>query len=207
MPRKPRVEAEDGYWHLTSRGALQAKIFHDALDFETLLGTLAEVAARVGWVVHTYCLMTNHYHLMVETPRGGLSTGMQLLNGRYAYRVNRRHRRSGHVFDARFSAKMVEDEGHALEAIRYVVLNPVRANICDDPSEWPWSSYRATAGLDPTPTFLHTNWTLEHFAPTPDVARARYRDFIAEGTEAASLAGLLALTPTKRDMTPQPTGA
>jgi putative transposase len=143
---------------------------------------------RYGWICHAYCLMGNHYHLLIETPRANLSPGMRQLNGLYARYFNDRHVRCGHVFQARFGSTLVEKNEHLLNAARYIVLNPVEAGLCTHPSEWPWSSYRATAGYTTAPAFLDTDWLLAQFAPTRKLAQARYRDFVDENLELARAA-------------------
>jgi len=125
--------------------------------------------------------MTNHYHLLVETPRPTLARGMRGLNGVYTQRFNRRHGRPGHLFQGRYTAVLVERESHLLELCRYVVLNPVRARMVRRPEDWPWSSYRATAGLAPEPAWLVTPWLLGHFGQPGPGARAAYARFVAEG--------------------------
>jgi REP element-mobilizing transposase RayT len=144
---------------------------------------LGRTVSMRSWVCHAYCLMGNHYHLLVETPEANLSRGMRSVNGEYTQAFNRRHRRRGHVFQGRFKAVLVEKETHLLELCRYVVLNPVRARgmRVGSPEAWPWSSYRATAGLEGSPGFLSTDWILSRFGGTGEVARRRYARFVAQG--------------------------
>jgi putative transposase len=125
--------------------------------------------------------MGNHYHLVLETPRANLSPGMRQLNGRYAQYFNRRHSRCGHVFQARFRAILVETDSYLLTVCRYVVLNPVRARLCRQPDGWVWSSYRGTAGIEATESFLAVDPLLARFARRRRQAEARYRSFVAEG--------------------------
>lgn len=177
MARPLRIEYPGAFYHVTSRGNERKEIFRDG-DQPLLLETLDRAIDRFGWLCHAYCLMSNHYHLVVETPRPNLARGMRHLNGVYAQRFNRRHRRVGHLFQARYDAKVIEDEAHLLACARYVVRNPVRARLCNHPADWPWSSYRATAALEPAPRFLHTNTILTHFSDDPDAAQAAYREFV-----------------------------
>jgi hypothetical protein len=135
--------------------------------------------------------MTNHSHLLVRTPLGNIATTMRRLNSRYALQYNRRHRRIGHLFQDRYHSVLIEREGHVLEVARYIVLNPVRAQVCDRADDWPWSSYRATAGYVPRPTFLKLRWLLDQFDPDGEAAKTRYVDFVAAGSQASSLEGLL----------------
>ncbi len=181
MARPLRIEYEGALHHITSRGNARAKIFLAHDDLGTFLETLSNVVSRYGWICHAYCLMTNHYHLLIETPSPNLSRGMQLLNGVYTQRFNRSHRRSGHVFQGRFKAILVEKEAHLLELARYVVLNPVRAKMVRSARDWPWSSYRATAGQIEAPKFLTIDWLLSQFDAERARANRAYRDFVSEG--------------------------
>lgn len=166
---------------MISRGNAGERVFRDDFDKSRFLTTLAQVVDRFGWLCHAYCLMDNHYHLVVETPRPNLPIGMRQLNGLHAQRFNRRHRRCGHVFQARYRSILVERESHLLEVVRYVVLNPVRAAICTDPKAYPWSSHPATAGLIPAPAFLCTDWILGQFGRRRRTAESSYRAFVAAG--------------------------
>jgi len=125
--------------------------------------------------------MGNHYHLVVETPLGNLSKGIAYLNGRYSQYFNRTHRRVGHVFQGRFKSVLVEKQSYLLELSRYVVLNPVRAGMVHTPQEWPWSSYRGTAGFSDPRSFLTVQWVLSHFSESKFESRKRYRKFVLEG--------------------------
>ncbi len=156
-------------------------MFIDDLDRRLFLELFGRVVDRFGWLVFAYCLMGNHYHLVVETPRGQLSRGMGQLNGQYARHFNRRFDRCGHVFQARFRSILVERDSRRLVVCRYVVLNPVRAWLCQQPDEWRWSSYRATAGLELPPAFLAADQLLARFAATRERAQAAYRRFVADG--------------------------
>ena len=128
----------------------------DDRDRTAFLTLLAHVVDRYGWLCHAYCLMDNHYHLLLETPQANLSLGMRQLNGRYTQAYNRRHERVGHLFQGRYTAILVEKEAHLLELCRYVVLNPVRAKMVAHPRLWSWSSYRATVGETNAPVWLIT---------------------------------------------------
>ena len=130
--------------------------------------------------------MTNHYHLLVETVDGNLSRGMRQLNGQYTQRFNRRHGMVGHLFQGRYKAIVVQKETYLLELTRYVVLNPIRARIVRRLENWPWSSYRAVAGLDESPQWLDTDWLLSQFGKRRKKAIERYRKFILEGRKVSS---------------------
>lgn len=183
MARPLRVEFEHALYHVHARGNERASIFRDERDRRWLLTGLTQVVARYGWICHAYCLMGNHFHLMVETPHANLSLGMRQLNGVYAARFNRRHGRDGHLFEGRFKAWLVEKDAYALGVARYVVLNPVRAKLCAHPREWRWSSYRATAGLEPAAPFLNIAWLLDQFSPDRDQAHRRYTAFVEEALD------------------------
>jgi REP element-mobilizing transposase RayT len=183
MARPLRLEYPGAVYHVTSRGNARQNIVLDDRDRALFLDRLAHVIDRFGWRCHAYCLMDNHYHLVIETPQPNLSRGMRQLNGTYTQAVNRRHQRVGHLFQGRFTAILVEKEAHLLELCRYVVLNPVRARLVTHPRLWAWSSYRATAGERPGPTWLWTDWILGQFGRTQRDAQVRYRQFVAEGRD------------------------
>lgn len=181
MARPLRIEFAGALYHLTSRGDGREAIYLSDNDRERWLEVFAEVCRRFNWVCHAYCLMDNHYHLLVETPEGKLSQGMRQLNGVYTQRFNRAHSRVGHVFQGRYKAILVDKDSYLLELARYVVLNPVRAQMVRSTKDWPWSSYRATAGFEPQHPWLQTNWVLSAFARRRKTACERYRAFVSEG--------------------------
>ncbi len=181
MSRPLRIEFPGAIYHVTSRGNARRKIFLDDEDRTRFLSTLAWVVGRCGWICHAYCLMDNHFHLMIETPEPNLSRGMRQLNGVYTQKFNRRHRKVGHLFQGRFKGILVERDSYLLELARYVVLNPLRARMCRVPEDYKWSSYRPTLGLDPIPPGLNTTWLLGQFAKTTKVARQRYAAFVRDG--------------------------
>lgn len=178
--RPPRVQYAGAVYHITTRGNAKQAIFLDPHDRTMFLNTLGESVDRYAWHCHAYCLMGNHYHLLVETREPTLSKGMRHLNGVYTQRFNRRHDRVGHLFQGRFKAIIVEKEPHLLEVARYVVLNPVRAGAVTAPAQWRWSSYRATAGHDRPQPFLTTHWLLSQFADDLSVARRAYIRFVSQ---------------------------
>jgi putative transposase len=181
-------------YHVTARGNAKAPIFLTDADREVFLSGLGVARHLDGVLCHAYCLMENHYHLLVETPHANLDDAMQRLNGTYATRFNRHHERTGHVFQGRYGAKLVTDEGYAFAVIRYIAANPVQAGVCASPEDWPWSSYAATAGLTPQPRFL-TSKVLGWFGD-----RDEYRRFVTAGLEDANLERtptLAALLPTR----------
>lgn len=181
MARPLRLEHSGAIWHVTARGNERGDVFRDDVDREEFLSVLGRTVSLYGWRLHAYVLMGNHYHLLVETPEPTLSRGMRDLNGVTTQRFNRRHGRTGHLFEGRFKAILVEREAHLLEIARYVVLNPVRSGFARSAASWPWSSYRFTAGVAEGPDWLETAWTLEQFGRRPAEARRRYAAFVAEG--------------------------
>jgi putative transposase len=181
MARPLRIEYPGAVYHVTCRGNARETVFLVDPDRDLFFRVLTQVVERFNWRCHAYCQMTNHYHLLVETVEPTLSRGMRQLNGVYTQQFNRRHRRTGHVFQGRFKAILVEREAYLLELARYVVLNPVRAKMVRRAQDWPWSSYRATAGLEDTPLFLTTGWVLEQFAASRAKAQKAYREFVSQG--------------------------
>jgi REP element-mobilizing transposase RayT len=182
MAHALRIEEPGGIYNVGSRGNDKQTIFYDDVDRIEFLRLLAKVAVRHFWKGWAYCLMGNHFHLLVQIPHGGLSSGMQLLNTGYAIRTNKRHGRTGHLVRNRFYSELVEDDSHLAELYRYLVLNPVRAGLCAAPDAWPWSSYRASAGLEIPHPFLDVTRLLRLFGRRPDdAARAANRRFIWDG--------------------------
>ncbi len=181
MARPLRIEYPGAVYHVTSRGNARQAIVGDDRDRKQFLTLLAHVIDRYGWLCHAYCLMDNHYHLLIETPTPNLSLGMRQLNGRYTQAFNRRHRRVGHLLQGRFTAILVEKDTHLLELCRYVVLNPVRAQMVTHPRLWTWSSYCGTAGELTGPAWLSTDWILVQFGKRQRDAHRRYMEFVAEG--------------------------
>ena len=181
MARPPRYQVAGGFFHVTTRGVRKTPIFVDADDRRRFLVLLERVVRRYAWRIHTYCLMGNHFHLLVETPDANLSVGMQLLNGQYAAAFNRRHGFQGHVVERRFHSEQILSELHLLETTRYIVLNPVRAGFCRDPGDWEWSSYRAAVGCVRRPMFLTLDWMLGLFAGV----QGGYVGFVADAPRRA----------------------
>ena len=182
MSRPLRLEFPGALYHVTSRGHERGTIFRDACDRRHFLNLLASVVPDQGWLLHSYCLMGNHYHLLVETGRATLSRGMHSLNARYSQHFNQRHERAGHVLEGRFKAILIQKEAHLLEIHRYIVLNPVRAGIVGRPEDWPWSNYRATSGSIAYPPWLEVGSTLALFSTFGSGATGAYVRFVAQGT-------------------------
>jgi len=186
MARPLRLEYPGAVYHLTSRGNARQDIFVDATDRRIFLELLGEQVRQHGWICYAWCLMDNHYHLLIETPEANLSRGMQSLNGCYTQRFNRRHQRVGHVFQGRYKSILIEKESHLLEVSRYIVLNPVRAGMVKEAGEWMWSSYPDTAGERGHPGWLSIGELLGHIATDAKRAQNRYREFVQDGMAAES---------------------
>lgn len=181
MARPLRIEFAGALYHVTARGNAQENIYRDDPDREQFLSLLQNAVNRYDWYCHAYCLMDNHYHLLIETGAPTLSKGMKYLNGTYTQAFNRRHHRVGHVFQGRFKAILVQKDAYLLELARYIVLNPVRAQMVRAIKQWRWSSYRATAGYDEAHACLTTDWILAGFGDTKNEAQLRYREFVKAG--------------------------
>ncbi len=181
MSRPLRIELAGGLYHVTSRGDRREDIYGDDVDRVKWLALLGEVCARFNWRCHAYCLMSNHYHIVVETVEGNLSKGMRQLNGVYTQYFNRAHDRIGHVFQGRYKAILVEKDNYLMELARYVVLNPLRARMVKNIAKWPWSSYPAMIGEAPIPVWLETDWLLGQFGRQKKRTMAKYKDFVREG--------------------------
>lgn len=179
MGRIPRWNLPDGLSHVTSRGNRRQPLFLVERDAGAYLDLLDFVTPRIGWTCLAYCLMPNHVHLSVDATHEQLSAAMRYVNGVYAQRFNREHGFRGHLLQGRFKAKPIVDEGHLAEAVRYIVMNPVRAGLCERPEQWPWSSYRAHLGLTSPRRFLDVERVLRLFDRSDVKAReelARYVD-------------------------------
>ena len=187
MARPLRIEFPGAVYHITSRGNERKAIFRDDRDRKMFLDTLEDVTLRYNWFCHAYCMMDNHYHLLIDTPDGNLSIGMRQLNGVYTQRFNKRHSRVGHFFQGRFKAVLLQKDSHLLEACRYVVLNPVRAERVQRPEEWVWSSYGATAGRRKPHPCLVIDWVLGQFGFERKMAEAGYRRFVRDGIGVESI--------------------
>lgn len=181
MSRPLRIEFAGANYHVTSRGNRRKSIFRGDRDRSVFLEVLEKVNQRYRWVCHAYCLMDNHYHLVVETSEGNLSRGMRQLNGVYTMSFNRLNRTVGHVFQGRYKAILVEKESYLMEVCRYVVLNPVRAGLVKNPGDWRWSSYRGTAGISKANPGLTIDGILGQMGSTGREAQRNYRRFVKDG--------------------------
>ena len=178
MARALRIEFPGALYHIINRGVGQMMIFHNDKDWKKFLQFMQRVMKQFNRLCHAYCLMGNHYHLLVETPDPNLSRGMKLLNQLYSQFYNFKYPRSGPVFQGRYKAWIVDKEDQYLENCRYIVSNPVDANLVQHPSQWPWSSFNATCGNEKPPPYLHTDLVLAHFSPSRSKARKLYEAFV-----------------------------
>ncbi|HEV8657416.1 MAG TPA: transposase [Thermoanaerobaculia bacterium] len=181
MSRPLRLEFPGSLWHITARGNEKRCIFFDDDDRRHFIELLGEAVRRFHWILTAYVLMSNHYHAVVELTENSLSRGMKWLNGAYAQWLNLRHDRVGHLFQDRFKSFLIQKEKYFLEVLRYVVLNPVRAQIIARPEEYAWSSHRAILGQIEAPSWLAVDEVLGHFGQGRAAARAQYERFVEEG--------------------------
>jgi putative transposase len=180
MARPLRLDLPGAVHHVVARGTERRDVFLDDGDRAAFLDTLTKVVDRFGWEVLAFCLLSNHYHLLLRTPEPNLARGMRQLNGVYAQRFNRRYDRVGPLWQGRYQARLVQTERYLLAALRYVVRNPVRHGFCESPRAWRWGSHPATLGLCPG-GFLATRQLFALLADAPDAARRIYR-MVTEGT-------------------------
>ena len=177
MPRPLRPQVRGGIYHLVSRGVRKLPIYTDDVSRRRFLGLLDETVGRYEWELHAWCLMTNHFHLLVTTVEPTVSEGMQYLTGCYGQWFDWRHGYEGHLFERRFWSALVESDYHLFEVARYIVLNPVRARLCGAAADWDWSSYRQTMGLTTSGPQLST-LLLYSFGRRTQRARENYAAFI-----------------------------
>jgi putative transposase len=178
MGRILRVQFPGAHYHVTMRGNAKQRVFLDDWDFTWLLGQLEVTVTRHEWICFAYCLLGNHFHLCVATPKANLAEGMRLLNGTYAQRFNRRYDRVGHVFQGPYRSRLIKDDRQLLATSRYIALNPVRAGLCSRPELWPWSSYRATIGLEKAPPWLAVDALLARYGTERRAAALEYRRLV-----------------------------
>ena len=178
MARPLRIEFPGAYYHVTSRGNEQKEIFKSNKDRERFLYYLETATERYGAVIHIYCLMNNHYHLLLETPRGNLSQIMRHINGAYTTYFNVKRKRSGHLFQGRYKAILIEADEYAKELSRYIHLNPVRAGMVEKPEEYPWSSYNHYTGKTKCPEWLKRDFILGYFDKKESLAQKKYEQFV-----------------------------
>ena len=178
MARPLRIDYPGAVHHVTCRGNERRPIFRSDVDRKMFLHFLGETATRFRFSVTAFVLMTNHFHLVIETPEANLSRGMHWFNTSYAGWFNHHHKRSGHLYRGRFDSRVIEKASYFAEVLRYVVLNPVRAKMVARPEDYRWSSYRATAGLEPAPAWLNLDSALAIFGPDRPTSAAGYARFV-----------------------------
>ncbi len=181
MVRPLRIEYPDAFYHITSRGNERANIFRVEKDYERFLGYLESATNRYGAKIHCFCLMSNHYHLLLETPRGNLHAILHHLNTSYTNYLNARTGRVGHLFQGRYRSILVEKDSYALELSRYIHLNPVRANLVRDPLRYPWSSYAAYIGKKRKWDWLQRGFLLGQLSEREEEAQGKYRAYADRG--------------------------
>lgn len=181
MSRPLRLEFPNALYHITSRGDRREDIYEDAIDRRAFLDMFSSVIVQFNWVCYAYCLMNNHYHLLVRTPDSNLSKGMRHLNGVFTQAYNRRHNKTGHLFQGRFKSILVEEDAYLLALSRYIVLNPVKAGMVRQAGRWKWSSYQAMIGARQSPDWLASDYLLLQFSPQRKTAIKRYIAFVAAG--------------------------
>lgn len=182
MVRQLRIEFENAFYHITSRGNLRDKIFFNAADRERFLKILCRTKERYGFLLHAYALMDNHYHLLIETPKANISQIMQNINTSYTVYINRQYQRSGHLLQGRFKGIIVDKDSYLIALSRYLHLNPVRAKLVKAPMNYPWTSYRAYIDQRENNSIVDTGDTLSYFSKDKSRAIKAYREFV-EGNQ------------------------
>jgi putative transposase len=190
VARRLREEVEGGIFHVFARGNGKQAIYLDDEDHHTYLRMLGAVVAKRNWRCLAYCLMPNHVHLLVETPGANLGIGMQWLHGLYAQTFNERHGRSGHLFQGRYGSVRVATDAQLWVLVRYLAVNPVRAELCARPADWRWSSNGALAGSS-DPGWLDHSRLLQYLAAAGGNPAERYSSMVADdylcgGSESAA---------------------
>lgn len=191
MSRLLRLEFPGALYHLTSRGDRREDIYDDDTDRNMFLEIYSSVIRRFNWHCYAYCLMDNHYHLLVATPDSNLSKGMRQLNGVYTQAYNRRYNKTGHLFQGRYKAILVDEDSYLLELSRYIVLNPVKAMMVKQVSGWQWSSYRSMTGETASPDWLSCDYLLLQFSKQRKTAIKRYKEFVLAGLKNGPIWGEL----------------
>lgn len=184
MSRPLRIEYPGACYHVIARGVEKRDIIKGSKDASAFIRLLSRITDRYNFIFYAYCVMSNHYHLLLETPDGNLSRGMHNLNTTYAIGFNKRHERVGHLFQGRYKAFVVEKEEYLLELTRYIVLNPVRAGLVGGPDCYDWSSYREMMGMKRASSFLKSGFILSHFSENITVARQLCKEFVYAGLSA-----------------------
>lgn len=190
MSRQLRIEFAGALYHVMSRGNNREPIIHNEDDVVAFFESLESTCHRYAWRVFAWCVMPNHYHLVIETQRPTLSAGMRRHNSCFAQQFNKRHGRIGHVFQGRFKAFIIAQEQYLLTVLRYVELNPCRSGLVQHPEEWPWSSARVSLGITSPPAWSAVREMWSRFGTNPAVSALRYRAFLVDGMRDAKAASL-----------------
>ena len=181
MARQRRIQFPGAVYHVMARGNRKSMIVDDDDDRRTFMDTFSEAADEYRVRVYACCLMGTHYHALLDTPRGNLSEFIRAVNSEYSKAFNRRHARVGHTFEQRFESLLVQREKYLRRVARYIAVNPVKARLCGDATDWPWSTHRATAGLDDAPAWLHLDWLRWAFgAGTMPEAQRKYGMYVRD---------------------------
>jgi putative transposase len=180
MGRAPRIEYEGAVYHVTNRGNGHEAIYREEADWKAFLGIMGDVVSKFGWRIYTYCLMGNHYHLLLETPQPNLALGMRDLDRQYTVRYNWRYEHSGHVFRGRYWSGLVLNDNYLIDVASYLLLNPVRAHLVKSPEEWRWSSCAAMSGLVSAPSWLDLDWLPVDFRGVPGEKSSPLLSYVRE---------------------------
>ncbi|MCI0468583.1 MAG: transposase, partial [Nitrospirae bacterium] len=181
MARPLRIEYEGALYHITARGNERNTIYRDEGDYQKFLEILSELPQRYGVILHGYVLMGNHYHLLIETPKGNITKAMHYLNVAYTGRFNKKYSRVGHLLQGRYKGFLIEKDRYLLSVSRYIHLNPVRAMIVRKPEEYGWSSYSEYIGREKKNKWLESDWILGQYSKDEARARKQYKAFVEEG--------------------------
>lgn len=182
MARALRIEFAGAFYHILNRGLERRDIFKNSEDYEDFLHIIEDMYHKYQLTIYAYCLLPNHYHLFLETPRGQLSSIMKHINGVYAQHFNKKYNRAGGLFQGRYKAILVEKDSYSLELSRYIHLNPVKARLVPDPQKWAWSSYPVFLNHKKyAQGYLQTNWLLSQFGETTETAQQNFKKFTMEG--------------------------
>jgi REP element-mobilizing transposase RayT len=199
MPRAKRVEFDHAHYHAYDRGVRKSDLFRSDDDRRLFIKLFAETCLERSWKCLAYCLMSNHYHLLIRTDVAGLSAGMQAIKARYAEYLNREYEFSGHAFEGRFKAKPILDEAYLLEVLRYAVRNPVVAGMCERVEDWPWSSHAAMVGTRSHREWFDRSGSLALFSRDETRAVSAYVNFVANGKPQHELLSEREFTRNRRD--------
>jgi len=181
MARPLRIEFPGALYHITGRGNASQDIYLDDVDRKRFMSLLGREVEQQRWCCYAFCLMSNHYHLLIETPEGNLVAGMRRLNGHYTQWFNWKHKRVGHLFQGRYKSIVVEHDSYFKELCRYIPLNPVRAGMVKDPVKWAWSSYQSIVSRKTSYEWLDVNAVLAHFGSKKSKSQQVYKQFVLDG--------------------------